>query len=160
MENLFEHLNDRGKKNMKITIGQWLGREFKKLVKEKGLNIEVVNDLDRMKLAEKCLNDKMGRYTFDAFKQWYRGNREYYMHEVENNIAQFIDLKIPKNYYVCLIESLGKEYINGQYKGIDTLDGIRFIYEENYELEELTSEGTQINISINKLKDIKNNKIG
>ncbi|MDU7215209.1 MAG: hypothetical protein ACLR3R_00525 [Clostridium paraputrificum] len=155
MENLFEYLDDRGKKNMKITIGQWLGREFRKLVKEKGLNIEVVNNLDRMKLAEKYLNDKMGRYTFDVFKQWYKGNREYYMYEVENDIAQFIDLKIPKNYYVCLIESLGKEYTNGEYKGIDILDGVRFIYEENYELEKLTLEGTQISININKIKRYK-----
>ncbi len=155
MEDLFEYLDDRGKKNMKITIGQWLGREFKKIVKEKGLSTEVVNNLDRMRLAEQYLKNKMGKYTFDTFKQWFKGNRDYDMYEVENDIAQFIDLKIPKNYYVCLRECVGEEYIKGEYKGIDTVDGIRFIYEENYELEEITLERTKISMNINKTKKYK-----
>ncbi|MBS5886205.1 hypothetical protein [Clostridium sp.] len=155
MEDLFEYLNDRGRKGIKVSIGQWLGLEFSKIIKEQGLTVDVINSIDRIKLAEKFMNRTIGRHTFTDFKRWYWGKRDYERYEIENDIAQFIDLKIPKNYYVCLRESLGEECVKGEYKGIDTVDGIRFIYEENYELEELTLERTKISININKTKRYK-----
>lgn len=140
---LFDYLNERKKKGIKISIGQWLGREFRKIIKEQGLEVEIVNNIDRMKLAEKFVDSTIGKHTFIDFKRWYWGKRDYERYEIENDIAKFIDLKIPKNYYVCLKESIGEEYIKGEYKGIDTVDGIRFIYEENYELEKLVLKATE-----------------
>lgn len=152
---LFNYLNERGKKGIKVSIGQWLGLEFRNIIKEQGLTIEVVNNIDRMKLAEKFINKAIGKHTFTDFKRWYWGKRDYERYEIENDIAQFIDLKIPKNYYACLKESLGQEYIKGEYKGIDTVDGISFSYEENYKLEEITLERIQISMNINKTKKYK-----
>ncbi|EOR24462.1 Putative type I restriction enzyme, HsdR subunit [Clostridium sartagoforme AAU1] len=152
---LFDYLNERDKKGLKIAIGQWLGYKFSNIVKENGLEINFINNIDRMKLAEQFMNERIGRHTFTDFKRWYWGNRDYERYEIENDIAQFIDLKIPKNYYACLKESLGEEYIKGEYKGIDTVDGISFSYEENYKLEEMTLERIQINMNINKTKKYK-----
>lgn len=136
MVELFDYLSERGKKGIKISIGQWLGLEFRKIIKEQGLTIEVVNDIDRMKLSEKFINMVIGKHTFTDFKRWYWGKRDYEMYEIENDIAQFIDLKIPKNYYVCLKEDTNEEYYKNEYDGIDSLGGIKFMYSENYELEE------------------------
>lgn len=149
---LFHYLNERDKKGLKIAIGQWLGYKFSKIVEENGLEIDFINNIDRMKLSEQFMNERIGRHTFTDFKRWYWGKRDYERYEIENDIAQFIDLKIPKNYYVWLKQSRGEEYIKGEYKGIDTVDGVRFFYEENYELEELTLERTRININFNKSK--------
>lgn len=143
---LFEYLNDNGKKNMKITIGQWLGRRFEEIISAYGLTSDVINNIDRMKLAEKYLADKIGKHTFNDFKGWFKGKRDYDRYELENDIAQFIDLKIPLNYYLCLMELRGERdrtYIKGGYEGIDTLDGVVFVYEENYELENIILEVTK-----------------
>ena len=127
---LFDYLNESGKKGIKVSIGQWLGLEFRNIIKEQGLTIEVVNNIDRMKLAEKFINMAIGKHTFTDFKRWYWGKRDYERYEIENDIAQLIDLKIPKNYYVCLKEYNNEEYYKNEY------DGIELMYSENYELEE------------------------
>ncbi len=50
---LFDYLNERDKKGLKIAIGQWLGYKFSNIVKENGLEINFINNIDRMKLAER-----------------------------------------------------------------------------------------------------------
>lgn len=146
----------KGQKGDRNPKQVFIDKNFRKnLVKENGLDADVINNINRMKLAEQFMDERIGRYTFADFKHWYWGKRDYERYEIENDIAQFIDLKIPKNYYICLKESLCEEYIKGEYKGIDIMDGIRFVYQENYELEELTLERTRIIININKNKSYK-----
>lgn len=56
--NLFCYLNKRSKKSIKIEIRKCLGVEFKEIVKENGLDIDVINNINRIKLVEHFMDEK------------------------------------------------------------------------------------------------------
>lgn len=141
MRELFDYFEESEIKRIKTTLGMSISRIVGKTFKDKGRLPQYFNEIDRMKFAEGFIDNKLGtKFKFDIFSKWYKTTREFERYEFENDIAQYMDLKIPQDYYIGLLKLSGETEYNSRlklrYKGIDSLDGIMFLYEENYHLEE------------------------
>lgn len=137
---MFDYYDESNIRGIKVVIGEFLSHQVK-WKKDNGelLSIEEVNNLDRMKIAEDFIKHRTqnGKYKIDAY---YTVLREYEQYELENDIAQFIDLKIPKHYWIRLQEKKVGYYrdrtiLSRKYKGINSVEGLDFSYDENYQLE-------------------------
>lgn len=139
MSQLFDYFQESDIKRIKISIGQSIKNVVANTFKDKGKLPEQYNNIDRMKFAENFINKKLAnKFKFDIFSKWYKTTREFDRCEFENDIAQYMDLKIPYYYYLELSKLNKVKGTNSNkflYKGINSLEGFKFLYNENYVIE-------------------------
>ena len=150
---LFDYYDETSQRGMKTVIGDFISNNSIFINENGGLiSIEEVNNIDRVKLAREFIKKRTndGVYKIDYF---YNVIRNYTEDELINDIALFIDNKIPFNYFIKLNggDKLSREdrrAMKLKYKGIDSIPGMKFWYEENYKDElnknELVSEESKI----------------
>ena len=144
---LFNYFDQKSRHSMRVIIGQFVSHDIRWFSNDgKLLNVEEVNSLSRIRLAEEFLKKRTynGKYKIDSK---YNVLKPYDEFELINDIAQFIDLRIPKNYWLRLREQdkgyKDRTIVSKLYPGIDSVEGLEFFYEENYQLEtEALSQAT------------------
>lgn len=141
MKELFDYYDESSIKGLKTVIGSFVSHNIEWYKNGDLISVSEVNNLNRIKLAEHFLKKRTynGKYKTLGF---YKVTRDFEEYELINDIAQFIDLKIPFHYWIRLYENnTGRKEdrteIKKFYKGIDTIEGLEFIYEDNYILESI-----------------------
>lgn len=156
---LFDFLEKSDQQRYKIAIGQFLSHHSVQWTKGSQLiAIEELNGLSRIELAKKYLESdgirRLGWYITEARDKairegWYipykdiskypKDASEFPVEKLLRDVAMQIDYKIPSTFYVKKRDfKHGYEdhsITKGEYRGIHTLDGLRFHYVENYAKE-------------------------
>ncbi|MDS0527601.1 hypothetical protein NNC19_18075 [Clostridium sp. SHJSY1] len=136
----FDYYDESSIRGIKTVLGTFVSHNIEWFKDGELISVDEVNNLDRMKLAEAFINKRTynGKYDFGT---WYNKIRDFEDYELMNDVAQFIDLKIPQHYFVRIYEKekgerVDRTYVRAEYKGIDSIDALEFLYTDNYILEE------------------------
>lgn len=131
---LFNFLDKKSSDRLKNLIGQYLVHSFSwENCFDQVITVYKLNGIDRMELAQDFFYSRFqgGILTTDFVE-----TRKYTEDELMADIAEFIDLKIPKQYW---------KQLHGDtfYNGISGIKGLRFKYSNNYEEEKKQIEKTK-----------------
>jgi|LSQX01.2.fsa_nt_gb hypothetical protein len=131
MDGQFEYYNIESRSRIKNVIAQYISSILKN---EELLKPEKINLMDRMKLAEEFIKKRTynGIYTID---EDYIVEREYEPYELENDVAEYIDLKLPQHYWYKCLKSSDESHLD--YPGIIRIVGVEYFYSINYEREKI-----------------------
>jgi len=134
---LFNFLTTDSRQRFKIIIGQELGRLVKfKNEKNQFISIDELNLIDRESISKEFIKKRTynGKYRIDTF---YDTIYDYSDDELLKNVSEYIDFILPRRYFIDkkLFDSkfkLEKDSIRKEYKGIDTVKGAVYVYDDNY----------------------------
>lgn len=118
-------------KSLKIALGRFVAKYIRSH-KPYGLliSIDTINKLDRIILAKQFLEEKP-----DLKEKVNIKDKDQFFQD----IAQYIDLKIPYHYWVHIQEIFYKhnliKFQFHSYNGIQTIPNLIYIYSSNYEIE-------------------------
>lgn len=126
---LFDYFNDSSRSSIKIVIGQYISVIMKSID-----SVEAINKINRIKIAEDFIKKKTnnGLYSLDYY---YRSIREYTLDELIIDIAEFVDFKLPNQFWhkmYCLDHpNVNRHNIKFLYPGANEIKGFKFFYEIN-----------------------------
>ena len=133
MRELFDYLSECERQRIKITIANKVYKIITKEIEKVNFDKKLCNSINRMKIAEEISND-----FYKTLNKYYKVERHFEVCELENDLAEFIDFKIPRQYYMSIRKKetgiKDNTILKNEYFGIESkgLEGLEYIYEDNY----------------------------
>lgn len=154
---LFDYYNKSNKTGFKSLLSSFISHSeflYKNKSTHEVISITELNNLDRETLADAFWKQKTHDYKY-TIHGFYTPTRDVSEVEVKQHMIEYIDLVIPRHYFVLLEEQRLGKYIDRstcrkKYRNILDIDGLKFVYFDNYEREGTKNKVTKEKIKFNK----------
>lgn len=140
MREWFDYLSEYDRSRIKISISNLIYNKITKEIEKVNFDKELCNNINRYKLAE-----SISKELYKRLNKYYEVERPFEFYELENDLAEFIDFKIPRQYFMAYKSRetgiKDNTILKNEYFGIETngLEGLKYLYEENYKRDEESS---------------------